>query len=320
MASSRRSSFEASLPSDSVFQPLTVPVEEAFDWARHQRMPAGGEVASTDPPRSVHHFTAKPRGSSSEAEPPEGATFRMPVVAAAEAEAPPPLMQVADEVQEKPRAEKEDMYSEDDAASEGDQAGNDDEGSAVEEEDPEEDPEEEEAPSDGEAIASAGPQGLDEYGEAEKTAPCHLCGRTFNLKALQRHMKICEKVFVKKRKQFDMAAQRRPEGEENNAPVGRRRGGAKAKAKAASAAEPPENKWRKKSEAFRDAMRAARQAQAHIAAGKPLSELPPPPPTAAEMDDRIQCPHCGRRFCEEAANKHIPKCKEAKAKLKAHKR
>ncbi|MEW5305258.1 MAG: hypothetical protein WDW36_007813 [Sanguina aurantia] len=31
-------------------------------------------------------------------------------------------------------------------------------------------------------------------------------------------------------------------------------------------------------------------------------------------DDRILCPHCGRRFAEMAADRHIPKCKDQFAK------
>lgn len=47
-------------------------------------------------------------------------------------------------------------------------------------------------------------------------------------------------------------------------------------------------------------------AQAHVAAGGKLSDLPPPPPSS--NPDYVQCPHCGRRFNETAAERHIPKC------------
>lgn len=42
--------------------------------------------------------------------------------------------------------------------------------------------------------------------------PCGSCGRKFNEQALAKHVKICKKVFVQKRKQFDVAAARAPEG------------------------------------------------------------------------------------------------------------
>lgn len=33
--------------------------------------------------------------------------------------------------------------------------------------------------------------------------------------------------------------------------------------------------------------------------------------TAEEDDDRVPCPHCGRKFAEKAAERHIPHCKES---------
>lgn len=31
-------------------------------------------------------------------------------------------------------------------------------------------------------------------------------------------------------------------------------------------------------------------------------------------DDRVECPHCGRKFAELVAERHIPKCSDIKAK------
>lgn len=66
------------------------------------------------------------------------------------------------------------------------------------------------------------------------------------------------------------------------------------------------NNWRKKHEDFIQSIRAAKQVKAHLARGGKLSDLPPPPPS--ENPDYVQCPHCGRRFNEQAAERHIPKC------------
>ena len=38
--------------------------------------------------------------------------------------------------------------------------------------------------------------------------PCTVCGRTFLQKALERHIKVCQKVSTKKRNIFDLAKQR----------------------------------------------------------------------------------------------------------------
>lgn len=42
-----------------------------------------------------------------------------------------------------------------------------------------------------------------------------------------------------------------------------------------------------------------------------MSDEPPPP---AENPEYIQCPHCERRFKPATAERHIPKCKDIKAK------
>ena len=69
--------------------------------------------------------------------------------------------------------------------------------------------------------------------------------------------------------------------------------------------------WRKKREEFIAVLRAAKEAQRHIAAGGKISDLPPPPPM--DTSDYIRCPHCGRKFSESAADRHIPKCKDIKS-------
>lgn len=45
-----------------------------------------------------------------------------------------------------------------------------------------------------------------------------------------------------------------------------------------------------------------------------MSELAPPP--KSENPDYVQCPHCQRRYNQTAAERHIPKCKDIKAKPK----
>merc|ERR1711874_368921 len=37
-------------------------------------------------------------------------------------------------------------------------------------------------------------------------------------------------------------------------------------------------------------------------------------------DDRVECPHCKRRFAEQTAQRHIPKCGDIKAKPKTLRR
>lgn len=72
-------------------------------------------------------------------------------------------------------------------------------------------------------------------------------------------------------------------------------------------------KWKRDHMAFQAAVNAGRQITAAQAAGRPL---PPPEPSLDECDDRVPCPHCGRRFNANAAERHIPKCTSINAKPK----
>ncbi|XP_070852674.1 uncharacterized protein [Drosophila suzukii] len=145
----------------------------------------------------------------------------------------------------------------------------------------------------------------------EGTAVCRHCGRHFNTDRLGKHEAVCQRMMSNKRKIFD-ASKQRIEGTEaekyNKKPKGTR-----TRTTYSSAAQQKglttgvkKNNWRKKHEEFIQSIRAAKQVQAHLARGGKLSDLPPPPPS--ENPDYIQCPHCGRRFNQQAAERHIPKC------------
>lgn len=134
--------------------------------------------------------------------------------------------------------------------------------------------------------------------------PCSICGRKFAEDRLARHEDICRKTNAgKKRKPFD-ALKHRLVGTEAEPFINKLR-------KSANNPQPANrkklnNNWRQKHEEFINAIRAAKQVQAHINAGGKLSDLPPPPPS--ENPDYVQCPHCNRRFNQGAAERHIPKC------------
>ena len=68
--------------------------------------------------------------------------------------------------------------------------------------------------------------------------------------------------------------------------------------------------------ALQSAMRAGKEMQSALDAGVPAHMLPPPPPSNDEYDDRVQCPHCMRKFNAQAAERHIPKCSSIRAKPK----
>lgn len=174
----------------------------------------------------------------------------------------------------------------------------------------------------------------------EPVSSCSCCGRSFRASVLSRHEALCRKQSKKPRKIFDMQGQRL-EGVEgiqevmhggskananighggNNNNNGQRRAGARGDDAAGGAAKGKLPKWKVQHEQFQAAMRAVRQQAAGGAGGGGggfgTGKLPPPPaPVPEEYDDRVPCPHCGRKFAEEVAARHIPKCSTTIAKPK----
>ncbi|XP_068156738.1 uncharacterized protein [Drosophila tropicalis] len=144
------------------------------------------------------------------------------------------------------------------------------------------------------------------------TETCRFCGRHFLTERLDKHEAVCQRTMNTKRKIFDASKQRNV-GTENERYVKKTKTGVRTQASYSSAAQQQglstgvkKSNWRKKHEDFIQSIRAAKQLKAHLARGGKLSDLPPPPPS--ENADYIKCPHCGRRFNQQAAERHIPRC------------
>ncbi|XP_050444675.1 uncharacterized protein LOC126848119 [Cataglyphis hispanica] len=144
-------------------------------------------------------------------------------------------------------------------------------------------------------------------GTSTQLVACKICGRTFASDRISCHEKVCTKVVNIKRKKFD-AMTFRIRGTELEPFV----------KKSLKKPEKPQVKsdWRRKHEDFINAIRSAKQLQAHLAAGGSLKDLPPPPPS--DTSDYIQCPHCKRKFNQAAAERHIPKCETMLHNKPAH--
>mmetsp|Transcript_31306 Transcript_31306/g.71476 ORF Transcript_31306/g.71476 Transcript_31306/m.71476 type:complete len:395 (+) Transcript_31306:68-1252(+) len=171
------------------------------------------------------------------------------------------------------------------------------------------------AGGDGALSRPAVPVGVDEAGGDDHLLPCPHCQRTFNAKAHAKHVPLCVKVFEKSRKTFKAVEQRMPKEAIQASKVAQRGQRTKAANKADAPGDKKLNtKWRHQSEAFRAAIKDARVVEQYRREGKSLSNLPQPRRTPAELDDRVPCPHCGRRFGQQQADRHIPSCAKAKAR------
>lgn len=163
---------------------------------------------------------------------------------------------------------------------------------------------------------------------------CPDCGRKFNPSPYERHIKICAKVFVEKRKAFDSKKMRIESVAAENPDLvkvlnekvkeerrgkkkgGKQGGGAAPQSERAIAAANKKAKWKAESDAFREAMRAGKQVTHALATGGPMPEQV----ASAPDPSFVPCPNCGRSFNEKAAERHIPLCKNIKAKPTSLKR
>lgn len=167
------------------------------------------------------------------------------------------------------------------------------------------------------------------FGEDEpvELVMCEGCGRKFKPEALERHAKICKKVFQDKRKQFNSAANRL--GEMDNADQLIRNakkiekeaaqvkqqelngGGGKTSPKAEDGKPVP--KWKKQSLQFRAAMLAAKADTGDEKATQQAKQVNDELKAMGGSDPandptKTQCPHCRRTFNKDSAQRHIDIC------------
>ena len=143
------------------------------------------------------------------------------------------------------------------------------------------------------------------------TFPCPECGRSFNELALAKH--VSKGVCQRTRKVFDVKAQRLGEvvgelakvqskgGGEGKGGRGKKEGGEKV------------SKWRQERARLQEAIQAGKAIEQALKEGKSLASIPVA--VSSVPDDRVQCPHCLRRFAEQSADRHIPHCKNRNARL-----
>ncbi|XP_069118099.1 zinc finger C2HC domain-containing protein 1C-like [Argopecten irradians] len=143
-----------------------------------------------------------------------------------------------------------------------------------------------------------------------KQVKCSNCGRKFNADRIDKHRQFCGNL-TKKRKVLD-GTKMRVQGTDMEKYIGKN--GTPKK----STPSGKKGNWRKQHEEFVNNIRYARKVAQIQKEGGSLSNLPPPPP--AENADYVQCPHCNRKYNEMAAARHIPKCKDIKARPTALKR
>lgn len=155
-------------------------------------------------------------------------------------------------------------------------------------------------------ITSSNGQEVISYGE-EQLHPCDFCGRKFLADRLDRHKQVCQSSpHKKKRKVYNMEAARKKGTDlENFVPDPQPKSALiKIQKKKAN--------WRATHNDLLETIKYAKKVSEHTAAGGKITDLPPPPPSTNR--DYVQCEFCQRKFAPKVAERHIPKCKEIKAR------
>ncbi len=153
-------------------------------------------------------------------------------------------------------------------------------------------------------------EGMGMDGPQEGFMECPDCGRHFAPEPFSRHVRICKKVFVNKRKVFDSSKKRIEAIPELKSLLDSKK---RNKRQSAAAQQPPKsNKWKEQSMAFREAMRAARE-YANGGGGNNGGDVVVERKPYVDPS-LIECPNCQRRFNDKAAERHIPICKNIIAK------
>ncbi|NWW82958.1 ZC21C protein, partial [Climacteris rufus] len=140
--------------------------------------------------------------------------------------------------------------------------------------------------------------------EQEGLGQCSFCKRKFLHTRLEKHMSICGKNQDSKRKVFD-SSKARARGTELE---GYQQW--KSSRSPQSKTPPRKNNWRQKHEALIHVVAQGRQGQQALAKGGKASDLPALPPI--DNPGYVACTYCGRKFAPQAAERHIPKCKNIK--------
>lgn len=146
------------------------------------------------------------------------------------------------------------------------------------------------------------------------------CERKFKKETLEKHEKICQKVFLEKRKVFDSANQRHLEEEvkmsikpkqtskvstqANNQITSKPKNEPKEAEKGGDKGAMP--KWKLQSLQLRSGLKRATQKELT----KEEAQF-----EQMEKDTLVPCNYCGRRFAEKTAERHIPFCQQQAKKL-----
>jgi hypothetical protein len=146
-------------------------------------------------------------------------------------------------------------------------------------------------------------------------ARCSGCSRRFKPDRLGRHEATCQGK-KSKRATFDSKSRALPK-EALQASITRQSSSAGSSEESLGGAKSTRKtprkkaKWKQQHEEFQAMLRSSGSVRDSRSAGAGEKGVEP---ATDSLDDRVACPHCNRKFNQEVADRHIPRCADVKAK------
>ena len=135
-----------------------------------------------------------------------------------------------------------------------------------------------------------------EYDPSE-LRPCRVCGRKFNPDSINKHEAHCKQVFQKKRKELNTQEQRMVDNQQKKLMKRGELIEQKIKEQEKNQKIP---KWKAESMALRAGLKLNRNEALDPREAAMIQQ--------AQNDAGVKCPHCGRKFNENAGSRHIKFC------------
>ena len=147
---------------------------------------------------------------------------------------------------------------------------------------------------------------------------CPHCSRTFFPDRLATHQRVCGRMTQKKKALEEFIAAEDEQGAASSPVPSCCEFGQLAKCTPPVWGSNPhlssghgfrigtDHKWRDASKNLKVVLEYNRQIAQAKREGIDIAKMPPPPKN--EVDHRVACPHCSRKFDKEVAERHIPQC------------
>ncbi|CAK94774.1 unnamed protein product (macronuclear) [Paramecium tetraurelia] len=143
---------------------------------------------------------------------------------------------------------------------------------------------------------------LDENQQNQDLIDCELCNRKFHPERIERHLIACQKAQLKQQERDKIIQKKKKQIEQKKQQLQQ------------MDVEIVKTNWREEHQKFQEQIQYNRKLKQLENEGQDVNQLTPP--ETKVNSNYVFCEYCERHFDKHVAERHIPKCKETKAKPK----